>query len=166
VKTQLAVRRLIVRKTLLVGCVFALLLSAQDSQPKPVKDFGGKIEEIYRLRLDKGDLLLEFISNFIKKSDLRDGAVLTAAGSLEECTFHGVGGKVTTVKEQMEVNHLGGIIADGEPHFHVVLSNAARGAFGGHLEKGCRVLSHIELTIARFSGPALHREKGSLTTKR
>ena len=49
---------------------------------------------------------------------------------------HGVGGKVTTFKEQMEVNHLGGIIADREPHLHAVLSNAARGAFGEHLERG------------------------------
>lgn len=126
---------------------------------------GGKTEEVYRVRLDKGDLLLESIDEIIKERGIRDGAVLTAAGSLENCTFHGVGNKMTSITEPMEVNHLGGLIADGVTHLHVVLSTAAKGAFGGHLEKGCRVLSHVELTIARFSGPALARVKGTLQKK-
>ena len=43
-----------------------------------------------------------------------------------------------------------------EPHLHMTLSNP-RGAFGGHLEKGCKVLYRAELTIAKFSGVALAR---------
>ncbi len=34
----------------------------------------------------------------------------------------------------------------------------ARGAFGKHLEEGCKVLSHVELTIAKFAGPAMVRK--------
>jgi predicted DNA-binding protein with PD1-like motif len=51
----------------------------------------------------------------------------------------------------------GGIIADGEPHIHITLSGAETGAFGGHLEKGCRVLYLAEVTIIKFSGPRLTR---------
>ena len=111
------------------------------------KIFGGaQIQEIYRIRLDRGDLLLETILDTIKKHDIQDGALLTAVGSLQECTFHGVVSlaekpeqKFTTRKEAMEILNINGIIAGGEPHLHMTLSNTS-GAFGGHLEKGCKVL--------------------------
>ena len=126
--------------------------------------FGGaQIQEIYRIRLDRDDLLLESIIDAIQKNNIQDGAVLTAAGSLQECTFHGVISlsakpeqKFTTVKEAMEILNINGIIAAGEPHLHMTLSNP-RGAFGGHLEKGCKVLYRAELTIAKFSGVPLAR---------
>src|SRR5437660_465221 len=51
---------------------------------------GAQIQEIYRIRLDRGDLLLETIQDTIRKNDIQDGAVLTAAGSLQECTYHRV----------------------------------------------------------------------------
>jgi len=127
--------------------------------------FGGaQIAEVYRVRLDRGDLLLETIEEVIQKYGIADGAVLTAAGSLQECTFHRVKSlaekpeqEFTTVKEPMEILHISGMIANGEPHLHMTLSGA-RGAFGGHLEKGCRVLYRAELTIAKFSGTPLARK--------
>jgi predicted DNA-binding protein with PD1-like motif len=126
--------------------------------------FGGaQIQEIIRVRLDRGDLLLETILDTIKKHDIQDGALLTAVGSLQECTFHGVVSlaekpeqKFTTRKEAMEILNINGIIAGGEPHLHMTLSNTS-GAFGGHLEKGCKVLYRAELTIAKFSGTRLAR---------
>jgi len=57
----------------------------------------------------------------------------------------------------MEILNINGLIAAGEPHLHVTLS-ADKGAFGGHLEKGCQVLYRAEITIAKFSGPALARK--------
>ncbi len=129
------------------------------------KVFGGaQIEEVYRIRLDRGDLLLETILDTIKKHDIQDGAVMTAVGSLQECTFHGVVSlaekpeqKFTTVKEAVEILNINGIIAAGEPHLHMTLSNT-KGAFGGHLEKGCKVLYRAEVTIAKFSGAPLARK--------
>ena len=64
----------------------------------------------------------------------------------------------TTVKGPTEILNANGIIAAGEPHLHVTLSNLQRGAFGGHLEKGCRVLYRAELTIMKFSGAPLARK--------
>jgi predicted DNA-binding protein with PD1-like motif len=126
---------------------------------------GGKIEEIIRIRLDRDDLLLESIQSAIKKFNIQDGAVLTAAGSLQECTFHGVTSlaakpeqKFTTKKGAMEIINVNGIIANGEEHLHMTLSSPEGGAFGGHLEKGCKVLYRAELTIAKFTGTALARK--------
>ena len=129
------------------------------------ESFGGAgIVEVYRVRLDRGDLLLETIQDAIQKYGIADGAVLTAAGSLQECTFHRVKSlaekpeqEFTTVKEPMEILSIDGLIANGEPHLHMTLSGA-KGAFGGHLEKGCRVLYRAELTLARFSGAPLARK--------
>src|SRR6266481_5662478 len=122
------------------------------------------IKDVYRVRLDRGDLPLETIEDVIQKHAIADGAVLTAAGSLQECTFHRVKSlaekpeqEFTTVKEPMEIPNINGLIANGEPHLHMTLSGA-RGAFGGHLERGCRVLYRAELTIVRFEGAPLARK--------
>lgn len=146
---------------LLVIAVLALPAAAQEPAVFPAN-----MSKVYRIRIDKDANLLESIQAAIKKNGIEDGAVLTAAGALGECTFHGVGGTKQSIKEEMEINHLGGIIANGEPHLHVVLTNAKRGAFGGHLEAGCRVSNRVELTIAQFKGVPLHREKGSLEPKK
>jgi len=123
------------------------------------KIFGGaSVQEVYRMRLDKNDLLLESLIEAIKTRGIRDGVVLTAAGSLSRCTFHGVNSTMTTVNDPMELSSLGGLIADGQPHLHVVLTSKARGAFGGHLENGCQVLTHAEITILKFSGTPLARK--------
>jgi predicted DNA-binding protein with PD1-like motif len=128
--------------------------------------FGGaQVQEIYRIRLDRGDLLLESINAAIKQYGIEDGLVLTAVGSLEECTYHAAStlapvaqDKYFTVKGPMELLNLNGIIAAGEPHLHMTMSTIKRGAFGGHLENGCKVLYRVELTIAKTSGPSLERK--------
>lgn len=148
---------------LMTAVLFPMVpLHAEDSD---AQIFGGAtIEEVFRIRLDRDDLLLEAILETIQKHDIGDGAVLTAAGSLQECTFHGVGSLserpeqyFITKKEAMEILSVNGLIADGEPHLHMTLSNK-EGAFGGHLEKGCKVLYRAEITIAKFSSISLARK--------
>ena len=125
---------------------------------------GSQLAEVYRIRLDRGDLLLETIQRVIRENHISDGAVLTAVGSLGDCTFHRIKStgekpedEFLTVKEPLEILNINGVIADGEPHLHLTMSGA-RGAFGGHLEKGCRVLYRAEVTVARFSGTPLARK--------
>lgn len=149
--------------TLLMILAAALTGAAQERAPKT---FGGaQIQEIIRIRLDRDDLLLESIQNAIKKYGIEDGALLTAAGSLQQCTFHGVTtldpkpvDKFYTKKEPMEILSINGIIAAGEPHFHMTLASVGGAAFGGHLEPGCKVLYRAELTLAKFSGTKLARK--------
>jgi predicted DNA-binding protein with PD1-like motif len=139
------------------------ILCAESGTPAAI--FGGaQVKEVYRIRLDRDALLLESILEAIKKHDIQDGAVLTAAGSLQECTFHGVTSfaekpvqKFTTLKEPLEILNINGIIAAGEPHLHMTLSKTSTAAIGGHLEKGCKVLYRAELTIAKFAGAPLAR---------
>ena len=62
-----------------------------------------------------------------------------------------------TVKGPFEILNAGGIIADGEPHIHITLSSP-KGAFGGHLEKGCRILYLGEVTLLKYTGQPLTRK--------
>lgn len=125
---------------------------------------GAQIQEIYRLSLVRDDLILESINQAVKEHNIQDGAVLTTVGATQECSYHYV--KSTAIQaEDVVVNQKGaaeilnasGIIANGEPHVHITLATPEKGAFGGHLENGCKVLYVSEITLAKFSGPPLTR---------
>src|SRR5579883_2454423 len=95
---------------------------------------GAQVQEIYRIRLDRGDLLLETIQEAIRKNNIQDGAVLTAVGSLQECTYHRVKStsakpedEFLTVKGPIELMNINGMIAAGEPHLHMTMSSPEKG---------------------------------------
>ena len=55
-----------------------------------------------------------------------------------------------------EVLAMAGVIANYHVHCHLVLTDKKQ-AFGGHLEKGCRVLSLAEIVLMRVDGIKLAR---------
>ena len=147
---------------LLLAPAFAAAADVKQVDPRV---FGAaQVQEVYRVLLDRDALLLESILDVIKQKDVRDGHVMVTSGSVQECTYHYVTttdlhpkNAYKTVKGPFEILNAGGIIADGEPHIHITLSSP-KGAFGGHLEKGCRILYLGELTIIKYSGPPLTRK--------
>jgi len=46
----------------------------------------------------------------------------------------------------LELAHIGGVIANGEPHLHIIVSDSEK-AYAGHLEEDCRVLYLAEIVI-------------------
>lgn len=141
-------------------------LRAADSGGTMPRVFGpSQVQDVYRVLLDRDALLLESITDVIRDRNIQDGHVTITAGSVQECTYHYVSSTATkpadvfkTVKGPFEILNGGGIIANGEPHIHITLSAQDKGAFGGHLEKGCRVLYLGEVTILKYNGPALTRK--------
>jgi len=162
-----------VTKALGVGAVFCALLvpaycQSVGAAPKPEIFGAAKIQEVYRVVLDRNALLLESIMDVIKEKNIQDGEVFVSSGSVQECTYHYVSSLdlnakdvYKTVKGPFEILNATGIIAAGEPHIHITLSGPERGAFGGHLEKGCKVLYLAELTFLKYSGPPLVRKKNA-----
>ena len=157
------------RKHWVVAIVTTLLaqVAAVASGNSPsVRVFGAtQIQEVYRVLLDRDALLLESIVDVIKQKNIQDGHVFVTAGSVQECTFHYVtstapkaANAFKTVKGPFEILNAGGIIAAGEPHVHITLSGPGKAAFGGHLEKGCRVLYLGEVTIVKYAGSPLERK--------
>lgn len=152
------------KRILIVSFACAAMGWAQTGAPAP-RVFGpSHVVETYRVLLDRNALLLESILDVIRQKGIQDGEVLVTAGSVQECTYHYVTttdlkakNVFKTVKGPFEILNAGGIIADGEPHIHITLSSPEKGAFGGHLEKGCKVLYLGEVTLLRYDGPALTR---------
>jgi predicted DNA-binding protein with PD1-like motif len=116
------------------------------------------------LRLDQGDYVLEGIMDLIRKENLKDAVVTSAIGTLDRCRLH----MVTTTgyppvehfeqweDEPLELSSIEGIIADGKPHLHAVVSDS-EGAYAGNLEEGCRVLYLAEIVIAELRPASLTR---------
>jgi len=155
-------------RTLCIAAVLTALLAqitSSTAQTPPATIFEPtQIQAIYRILLDRDALLLESILDVIKQKKIQDGYVLIGAGSVQTCTYHYVTSTALkpvnafkTVKGPFEILNASGIIAAGEPHIHITLSSPEKGAFGGHLENGCRILYLAEITILQFRGPALTR---------
>ena len=132
---------------------------------EPTSQASGGIKRIHRLGLGPGDLLLESIRQFIHEHQIKDGAVLTGIGSLSACRLHWPEraeypptNKFATFEGVLEITSIQGVIADGEPHLHMMVAEGGDSkAIGGHLEDGCRVLYLVELTIAEFDGSPMTR---------
>jgi predicted DNA-binding protein with PD1-like motif len=129
-----------------------------------------KVKEIYRLRLNPNDLLLESIQELIKRENIKDGAITSGIGTLSECRMHWVittdfpsKQKITTIKKPLEVSSISGIIADGVPHLHMTVSDTSF-ALAGHLETGCKVLYLAEVVIESYEGMPLIRRPNKYGT--
>jgi hypothetical protein len=156
------------KRTPCIAAILATLLAltktvAAQTAPSPKIFEPAQVQAVYRILLDRDALLLESILDVIKQKKIEDGYVSISAGSVHTCTYHYVTSTAPkpvnafkTVKGAFEILNAGGIIAAGEPHIHITLSSP-EGAFGGHLENGCRVLYLAEITILQFRGPALTR---------
>ena len=113
---------------------------------------GGRVVVI---RLNRGDLLLESVKEAIQELNIKDGTLVCGYGTLDNCTLHMINTTdVFPAKEDfpkwenypLELVSMTGIIADGIPHIHAVVSDKAK-AVGGHLEPGCTVIYLAELVI-------------------
>ena len=120
---------------------------------------GNGFGKVHVLRLDKGDYLLESVEEFIKTENIKNAVVVSAIGTLDYCVLHMV---VTTgfppvehfekwEDKPLELSSMSGIIANGDPHFHMVVSDHQY-AYSGHVEYGCRILYLGEIVIAELDG--------------
>ena len=125
----------------------------------------GKVKDTVVVSCKKGEDLLQCLEDAIEEYGIKNGCILTGYGTLDKSTVH----MVTTTgfppqeyfdkKEQaLEVLSIDGIIAGGELHAHMVLSDT-ESAYGGHLEPGCRCLYLCEVVIGVFEDIELSRKE-------
>jgi len=116
------------------------------------------------VRLAYGELLLESIEEICRQHRIREGVILTGFGSLTDFAVSGAVGASfpprrfyrRTRPRGVEILAMSGVIADYRVHSHIVLSDRNQ-AFGGHLERGCRILSLAEIALMRVTGIRLAR---------
>ena len=103
-------------------------------------------------------MLLETIRDALKKHSIKNGVVVSGIGNLKQCHLHYVthcdfppSKRFCTIEKPLELSSISGIIADGEPHLHVVVSYADEETYSGHLEDSSQVLYLAEVTILVFN---------------
>jgi uncharacterized protein len=119
------------------------------------------------VRFDPGERLLEGLRELIQAEGVRTGLVVSGIGTLSVCRLHqavaGYPPNLMTRRQEYlelrgsyEIGAIQGIIADGEPHLHLTVSEGSR-TVAGHLEEGCVVLGVAEVAILRGEGTPVRR---------
>ena len=112
-----------------------------------IKEFNTDIEKIHYLKLDKEQLLLEALTEYTKKNNIKTAEIsfIGAVQNVKVMYFN-------QIKKEYEhhefhgghevLNGLGNVsLLDGEPfvHIHMTVADKEGKAFGGHLDEGTRV---------------------------
>ena len=109
------------------------------------------------IRIAPGEDVLAGIKRAIAERGVRTGAVVSGIGTLRDCHLHMVETTGFPVREAhpewhdlaLELASVSGLVLDGEPHLHCVVSTKD-GAVAGHLEPGCVVLYLCEILLLVF----------------
>jgi predicted DNA-binding protein with PD1-like motif len=115
------------------------------------------------INLERGELLLESIRETLSQYGIQDAVITSAIGSLSKVVLHRVTGfqrepvdEFVTLEKPMELASLQGIVVDGHPHFHMVVSDLEK-AYTGHLEEGTTVLYLVEISLLELKNTGLKR---------
>ncbi|MGA2069646.1 MAG: PPC domain-containing DNA-binding protein [Thermoguttaceae bacterium] len=115
------------------------------------------------LSFDRGEKLREGIRDKLKGLGIRNAVLLSAIGTFEKARFHRIKNtnqrpedEVFEVGGPMELASVDGIVADGEPHFHMTFQDLDR-AYAAHLEDGSVVCYLAEIVLAEIKGVELVR---------
>jgi predicted DNA-binding protein with PD1-like motif len=116
------------------------------------------------LALGPGELLLESIVAASRRHRIANGVVVSGIGTLKNCHLHAITGTGFPPKNRnfarrkpLELLTVSGIIADYEPHLHVVVSWLDRQTWCGHLHEKSEVAYLAEVAILALSGPRMRR---------
>jgi len=117
------------------------------------------------LRVDIDEDVLESVRRFITENGIDQGYVAAGYGTLRAASLHWVchnrlptDNLFSEIEGGIEILAINGIIAEGDPHIHVTLSTPV-GAFGGHLEPGCRAYVLCEIVIVELDGPRMRKPR-------
>lgn len=117
------------------------------------------------INLRRGELLLESIEKELASVGIKNAIITSAIGSLQKAVFHRVTGmeaepvdEFVTIEKPIELASLQGLVVDGHPHFHMVVSDVET-PYTGHLENGTTVLYLVEITLLELKGLDLERVK-------
>ena len=116
------------------------------------------------IHLAKGEKLLESLTEEIKRLHLKNGILLSAIGSLRKASLHVITStddwpvnQFITVEKPIELGAAQGLIINGEPHFHLVISEE-NSLYAGHMEPGCEVQYLAEFAILELLDVDLTRK--------
>lgn len=108
------------------------------------------------VRLNPGDDVLEGLQAAVRENNIQNAVILAGVGSVISHHFHVIASTINPPKEYFtkgdaaaDILNLNGMIINGRVHAHITFSNE-KVAYGGHLEKGCEVLTFSAITLAEI----------------
>lgn len=108
------------------------------------------------VRLNPGDDVLEGLQAAVRENNIQNAVILAGVGSVISHHFHVIASTINPPKEYFskgdaaaDILNLNGMIINGRVHAHITFSNE-KVAYGGHLEKGCEVLTFSAITMAEI----------------
>ena len=120
--------------------------------------------ELIAIGIQPGEMLLETITEACRRKDIRNGAVVSGIGTLKTCHMHYIEHTDFPPKDcffrlakPLELLSVSGLIADGEPHLHIVVSCGWEEVYAGHLEPGSEVAYLAEIAILKCNDLAMVR---------
>jgi len=129
-----------------------------------VMPYTGKTQ-LVTIGFKPGEMLLESIQEAIASQGIRNGAVVSGIGTLKTCRMHYVEhthfppkDHIFELSKPLELLSVSGLIADGEPHLHIVVSCGENEVYGGHLHERSEVLYLAEIAILVFNEHAMVRQ--------
>lgn len=131
--------------------------------------FGKTNGRIHILHLRNGEDVLEEFLKFLQREKIKNGVVISGIGTLCACSFHGVvKGSLPAVDHfykmenvSAEVSGMSGIIAEGQPHLHMVVTIFDENfkTYAAHIEPGCKVLCLAEIAVLEMEEVEMSRVK-------
>lgn len=126
--------------------------------------FGGSVGKTLLLHLTVGDDVLRSVQEACSRHKITTGILTSGIGSLNALHYHYIlstdtkpEDKFDTVSKALELVSLQGVILNGEPHLHVLASEAGSRTYSGHLEEGTLVQYLVEISILEVSDLAVRR---------
>ena len=119
------------------------------------------------LRMERGDLLREAISDLCNKENINTAVILSGIATFDIVNMqmtNSVRYPITydeiKLNEPLELSSLDGTIINKQPHLHGTIGNAAH-TWAGHLLDGCRILYLGEIVIQELCDDTLIRKPDS-----
>ena len=123
------------------------------------------------LHLTKGDDLIKSIEQGIKEAGIQSGVVTSGIGALRKFRYHYITTTsdestdvFETIEKPLELVCLQGIILEGRPHLHGMVSAYGSESYSGHVEEGCEIQYLAEISILEIMDMPLGRRIGQHST--
>ncbi|MBL8723455.1 MAG: DUF296 domain-containing protein [Planctomycetes bacterium] len=138
----------------------AALLWVGCAAPEPAPRERGAGLEVHVLRLRPGTDLFAELEQWVQQRGAAAVVVLTACGSLEHTVLRLADQPQGTefAGRRELVSLVGTLSATGGSHLHLAVSDATGATLGGHLLRGCRVYTTVELALGVLDGVEFARE--------
>lgn len=117
-----------------------------------------ELDRLILIRVEPGADLLDALQLAVDDKRVRNGTFISGAGSLSTYHYHvvsstGLPPENAFVKGDgpFDILAVTGFVLDGRVHAHITFSDD-KVAMGGHLERGCTVLTFALVTLAETAG--------------